>query len=149
MTVKDALPGTTVLVGFALITKHFSSFASPWAYLLRSLASAPGSYCLSCCLCWFVRYRKLRFSHLRANADTDETPYPTVSKSISWIVNVSYVTGGGPEQRLDLYVPTDRHGEPLVIYVHGGSFEHGDKAGDSINPNDLQWLWQGYAMASD
>jgi acetyl esterase/lipase len=77
-----------------------------------------------------------------------ELPYPTVSKSVSWIVNVPYVTGGGPEQQLDLYIPTDRHGQPLVVYVHGGGFEHGDKAGDSINPNNLQWLWQGYAMAS-
>jgi acetyl esterase/lipase len=77
-----------------------------------------------------------------------EMPYPTVSKSVSWIVNIPYVTGGGSEQQLDLYTPTDRHGEPLVVYVHGGGFEHGDKAGDSINPNNLQWLWQGYAMAS-
>jgi acetyl esterase/lipase len=77
-----------------------------------------------------------------------ELPYPTVSKSVSWIVNVPYVTGGGPEQQLDLYIPTDRHGQPLVVYVHGGGFGHGDKAGDSVNPNNLQWLWQGYAMAS-
>src|SRR5215472_13027934 len=77
-----------------------------------------------------------------------QPPYPTVAKSVSWIVNVPYVAGGGPEQQLDLYIPTDRHGQPLVVYVHGGGFEHGDKAGDSINPNNLQWLWQGYAMAS-
>ena len=77
-----------------------------------------------------------------------EIPYSTVSKSVSWIVNVPYVADGGPEQQLDLYVPTDRHGEPLVVYIHGGGFDHGDKAGDSINPNNLQWLWQGYAMAS-
>jgi hypothetical protein len=31
-----------------------------------------------------------------------EPPYPTVSKSVSWTVNVPYVTGGGPEQQLDL-----------------------------------------------
>jgi acetyl esterase/lipase len=77
-----------------------------------------------------------------------KTPYPTGSKSVSWIINVPYVTGGGPEQQLDLYIPTERHGEPLVVFIHGGGFEHGDKAGDSINPNNLQWLWQGYAMAS-
>jgi acetyl esterase/lipase len=77
-----------------------------------------------------------------------ELPYPTVSKSVSWIVNVPNMTGGGPEQQLDLYIPTDRHGQPLVVYVHGGGFEHGDKAGDSINPNNLQWLCQGYATAA-
>src|SRR5262249_28005509 len=54
----------------------------------------------------------------------------------------------GPEQQLDLYIPTNKKGEPLVVYVHGGGFEHGDKGGDSINPNNLQWLWQGYAVAS-
>ena len=70
-------------------------------------------------------------------------PYPTVAKSVSWIVNVPYIEGGGPEQQLDLYIPTDRHGEPLVVFIHGGGFQHGDKAGDSINPNNLQWLWQG------
>jgi acetyl esterase/lipase len=55
---------------------------------------------------------------------------------------------GGPEQQLDLCIPTNKKGEPLVVYIHGGGFEHGDKAGDSINPNNFQWLWQGYAMAS-
>jgi len=86
-------------------------------------------------------------THAQTRTQT-ELPYPTVSKSVSLIANVPYVTGGGPEQQLDLYIPTDRHGQPLVVYVHGGGFEHGDKAGDSINPNNLQWLWQGYAMAS-
>jgi acetyl esterase/lipase len=75
-------------------------------------------------------------------------PYPTVSQSVAWITNLPYVTGGGPEQQVDLYVPTNNTGEPLVVYIHGGGWQHGDKAGDSVNPNNLQWLWQGYAMAS-
>ena len=37
---------------------------------------------------------------------------------------------------------------PLVVFIHGGGWEHGDKAGDSLNPNNLQLLWDGYAMAS-
>ena len=75
-------------------------------------------------------------------------PYPTVSHSVAWITNLPYVTGGGPQQQIDLYVPTNGNGRPLVVYVHGGGWEHGDKAGDSVNPNNLQWLWKGYAMAS-
>jgi acetyl esterase/lipase len=77
-----------------------------------------------------------------------QPPYPTAANSVSWIANVPYVSGGGPEQQLDLYVPTNLKGEALVVYVHGGGWQHGDKAGDSLNPNNLQWLWQGYAMAS-
>jgi hypothetical protein len=85
-------------------------------------------------------------AHAQTRTKT-KPPYPTVAKSVSWIVNVPYIEGGGPEQQLDLYIPTDRHGEPLVVFIHGGGFEHGDKAGDSINPTisngfgkDTPWL---------
>jgi acetyl esterase/lipase len=75
-------------------------------------------------------------------------PYPTEGDSVAWITNVPYVNGGGPQQQLDLYIPTQKKNMPLVVYVHGGGWEHGDKAGDSLNPNNLQLLWDGYAMAS-
>jgi acetyl esterase/lipase len=77
-----------------------------------------------------------------------QQPYPTGGNSVAWITNVPYVDGGGPQQQLDLYMPTEKKNMPLVVFVHGGGWEHGDKAGDSLNPNNLQLLWDGYAMAS-
>jgi acetyl esterase/lipase len=77
-----------------------------------------------------------------------QQPYPTGGNSVAWIWNVPYVSGGGPQQQLDLYVPTEHKNEPLIVFVHGGGWEHGDKMGDSLNPNNLQLLWDGYAMAS-
>src|SRR5689334_13387309 len=77
-----------------------------------------------------------------------EPPLPTHARSVAWIADQAYVPGGGHEQRLDLYVPTDQKGEALIVYIHGGAWVAGDKAGDSLNPNNLQWLWEGYAMAS-
>jgi acetyl esterase/lipase len=77
-----------------------------------------------------------------------QQPYPTGGNSVAWITNIPYVDGGGPQQQLDLYIPTEQKNMPLVVYVHGGGWEHGDKAGDSLNPNNLQLLWDGYAMAS-
>lgn len=75
-------------------------------------------------------------------------PYPSVSRSVAWFTDLPYVIGGGPKQQIDLYVPANGNGEALIVYIHGGNWEHGDKAGDSVNPNNLQWLWKGYAMAS-
>jgi len=77
-----------------------------------------------------------------------QQPYPTGANSVAWITNVPYVDGGGPQQQLDLYIPSEGKNMPLVVYVHGGGFEHGDKAGDSLSPNNLHLLWDGYAMAS-
>jgi acetyl esterase/lipase len=77
-----------------------------------------------------------------------QLPYPSGANSVAWITNVPYVARGGPEQQLDLYVPTNGKNMPLIVYVHGGGWEHGDKAGDSLSPNNLQLLWDGYAMAS-
>ena len=77
-----------------------------------------------------------------------QQPYPTEANSVAWITNVPYVDGGGPQQQLDLYIPTEGKTMPLVVNVHGGGLEHGDKVGESTNPNHLELLWDGYAMAS-
>ena len=43
--------------------------------------------------------------------------------------DVPYVTGGGERQQLDLYLPAATGGpaRPLVVWVHGGAWEMGDR----------------------
>ncbi|MBV8142173.1 MAG: alpha/beta hydrolase [Acetobacteraceae bacterium] len=77
-----------------------------------------------------------------------QLPYPNKANSIAWIANIPYLSGAGPQQQLDLYLPTNQKNMPLIVYVHGGGYGYGDKMGDSLNPNELQLLWDGYAMAS-
>ena len=97
---------------------------------------------LICCL-----LATIATTHAQIRTVTKQ-PYPTGANSVAWITNVPYVEGGGPQQQLDLYVPTQGKNMPLIVYVHGGGWEHGDKAGDSLNPYNLQLLWDGYAVAS-
>jgi acetyl esterase/lipase len=119
---------------FLFMIRHFlrlrwTSIFNPWAVLV----------------CGF--FATIAASHAQIRTVTQQ-PYPTGGNSVAWIANIPYVEGGGPQQQLDLYIPTEHKNTPLVVFVHGGGYEHGDKFGDSLNPNNLQLLWDGYAMAS-
>src|SRR6476646_5302950 len=87
---------------------------------------------LICCL-----LATIATTHAQIRTVTQQ-PYPTAANSVAWITNVPYVDGGGPQQQLDLYIPTEGKNMPLVVYVHGGGLEHGDKAGDILNTGNLQ-----------
>ena len=51
-------------------------------------------------------------------------------------------------ERLDMYVPIGKSRPGLVVYVHGGGFSGGDKAG-GISPDVVRFvLSEGYAVAS-
>jgi hypothetical protein len=55
----------------------------------------------------------------------------------------------GPHERnvLDLYLPTSDHPTPLVLYIHGGGFQAGDKR--TLNPLEGQsYLDAGFAVAA-
>jgi acetyl esterase/lipase len=100
-------------------------------------------------LCFAVALLGISALRLDAQIQTQRrTPVPTETKSISYLTGIPYVTGGGIFQQLDLFVPTDRHGEPLIVVVHGGAWVIGSKTGDSLNPVPLDLLWDGYAVAS-
>jgi acetyl esterase/lipase len=59
--------------------------------------------------------------------------------------DVAYVDGGSAAQKLDLYLPEKAGGPwPLIIWVHGGGWKAGDKAGCPAR----RMTGQGYAVAS-
>jgi len=58
--------------------------------------------------------------------------------------DLAYVPGGHERQKLDLYLPKEGRNLPLIINIHGGAF----KAGSKENGVPLQYLNQGYAIAS-
>lgn len=63
--------------------------------------------------------------------------------------DVAYVDGGDPLQQLDLYLPPDAGCEPvpLVVWVHGGGWQIGDKR-NSMDSKVALWTNAGWAVAS-
>ena len=62
--------------------------------------------------------------------------------------DLEYVINGHERQKLDLYLPEAGENRPLIIWVHGGAFRVGSKEGNENDPLPLQYLSQGYAVAS-
>ncbi|HEX6733971.1 MAG TPA: alpha/beta hydrolase [Azonexus sp.] len=57
--------------------------------------------------------------------------------------------GPAPEQRLDLYRPAGPAAAPLLLMVHGGAWQYGDKAATGVvGRKQGRWLPRGIAVAS-
>lgn len=56
--------------------------------------------------------------------------------------DVAYVANGHERQRLDLYLPTERSAKqlPLIVFIHGGAWQNGDKVGGKRFVNELVTL---------
>jgi acetyl esterase/lipase len=70
-----------------------------------------------------------------ASADPQERRY----------LDLEYVPNGHPRQRLDLHLPAEGKGWPLIVWVHGGAWRAGDKKNVRY---PLRLLKEGYAVAS-
>ncbi len=62
--------------------------------------------------------------------------------------DLAYVANGHARQNLDLYLPSDGQNLPLIIWIHGGAFRMGSKEGLEFDAVPLEYLDQGYAVAS-
>jgi arylformamidase len=85
-------------------------------------------------------------------ADTTTTVQDTTPASCAAPVggkDLAYVSGGDPLQALDLYVPPGSGCDPLplVVWVHGGGWQIGDKA-HAMEDKVAHWNDAGWAVAS-
>lgn len=62
----------------------------------------------------------------------DMTPVTAADARV--LADQAYVTGGGPLQKLDVYAPKGASAAPIVVFVHGGEWDHGDKREVSAKP---------------
>ncbi|MDO8354804.1 MAG: alpha/beta hydrolase [Nitrospirota bacterium] len=57
--------------------------------------------------------------------------------------------GTDPQQRLDVYLPAQAKGAPIIFMVHGGAWMIGDKAASGFVSNKVShWLPKGYILVS-
>jgi acetyl esterase/lipase len=76
-----------------------------------------------------------------AQGKTQSLPLPEGTKAL---LDLPYVPQAHVRQKLDLFLPAEGKGWPLVAWIHGGAWLRGDK---SDNPA-LRFMSQGYAVAS-
>jgi acetyl esterase/lipase len=79
-----------------------------------------------------------------AKAQDKAPARPTPREGTTALRDLAYVPDGGPRRTLDLYLPKADGPLPLIIWVHGGGWEAGNKE----HPKALRFLSRGYAVAS-
>jgi acetyl esterase/lipase len=60
--------------------------------------------------------------------------------------DIAYSDAGGDRTRLDVYAPGEGTGHPVVIWIHGGAWQIGDKANVQAKPKAFNG--QGYVLVS-
>lgn len=84
---------------------------------------------------------------VRAAESRGQTPPPAVPAGVQAYRNLAYVPGGHERQVLDLFVPEQAAKPlPVIIWVHGGGWSAGDKAG--CPPLRQGYTGRGFAVAS-
>lgn len=81
-----------------------------------------------------------------AQGQSPEWPLPPIPPGTTVYPDLSYVSHGSPNQRLDLYVPKEGQNFPVIVFIHSGAFCMGDKR--QWIRYQLGYLAQGYGIAS-
>lgn len=73
----------------------------------------------------------------------------TIDKFAATYKNISYCNTTNPAQSLDIYLPAHQDTPaPLIIFIHGGGWQYGDKVSKVLSYYGQPLLKQGVALAS-
>lgn len=69
------------------------------------------------------------------------------ASGVRMLRDVAY--GSDSRQRMDVYLPAQAQGAPVLLLVHGGGWRHGDKAHGRLVQNKVaHWVGQGTVLVS-
>jgi len=72
---------------------------------------------------------------------------PAAANAVSLFLDVPYIRDGREEHQIDIYVPKGTGPFPLVLIIHGGGWNAGDKAGAGLGMA-MKLIPAGYVVAS-
>jgi len=82
--------------------------------------------------CWLVAIVLAGVATETALADSKEAEKPAAPRwEVQRLKDLAYYSGPGADpikHKLDLYVPKGKKDFPVVFFVHGGAWRHGDKS---------------------
>jgi arylformamidase len=72
---------------------------------------------------------------------------PTLPAGARVLPDIAY--GTDPRQRFDAYLPAQPHNAPIILFVHGGGWENGNKDNPGVvEDKAAYWLPKGYVLVS-
>ena len=74
--------------------------------------------------------------------------YMMIDPSVAVTKGIPYVDNAGGKQKLDLYLPKDKTGFPILVFIHGGGWTSGDRALYQPLGNKLAMAGIGVAIPS-
>jgi len=88
-----------------------------------------------------------RLQQIQDIEDAEPAGYVTLPSGVRVVHDVPY--GKDSQQRMDVYLPAQAAGAPVIFMVHGGAWRLGDKGAQGVVANKVaRWVSKGFILVS-
>lgn len=88
-----------------------------------------------------------RLQQMQDIEDADPAGYVSLPNGVRALRDVPY--GKESQQRMDVYLPAQAAGAPVIFMVHGGAWRLGDKSAQGVVANKIaRWVSKGFILVS-